>query len=82
MAGRNFHKNRTKERKQRQADARDLAMLRKKALAYEGVTERNVQSKSAQQLRRIVALGKYRPHLFGPNLSTLEAAMTARGLRR
>jgi hypothetical protein len=61
VATRNFHKNRTKERKKRQADARVLLALRKKALDYEGVTARNVLRKSADELRRIIKHGKYRP---------------------
>ena len=65
MAGRNFHKNRTKERKQRQTDAREIETLRKLAVQYEYTSARSVASMPAERLRHIIKYGKQKKSIHG-----------------
>lgn len=81
MASRNYHKRRTKERKQRQAEDRYVAALRREAVLYEGVTEARAARMSKERLEETVKRGKRRKGITGAPIG-FPLALAAAALRR
>lgn len=65
MASRNFEKRQTKKRKAAQAEERYIAALRREAVLFEGVTQRNAAVMSKAGLEATVKRGKRRRGLTG-----------------
>lgn len=65
MASRNYHKNRLKERQAKKAEDRYIAALRREAVLYEGVTQRNAAAMSKERLEETVKRGKRRRGITG-----------------
>lgn len=77
MASRNFHKNRTKERKKRQADAHALDRLRREIRAYEGIGDRQATAMSADRCRHVIRHGKRRRFYPSPTAGMAMAMFAA-----